>query len=244
MTAKTAEEAIELALKQLGAQREDVVIEVISKGKTGILGFGSEPARVRVVRLDPTQTLAKEAKEVVDKLLVHMKVNAIASIGPPPQDSLSSIAINVEGEDSGLLIGRRGETLQALQFIVASLLSHTKGEGVRVHVDVEHYKDRRRAALQKLAQNMAERVSSSGRPMTLEPMPPAERRIIHMTLANDRRVTTQSVGDREGRKVTILPRRGSSGTGPSGARLSDGPQTLPQEKSPQPPEDYDQEPAD
>ena len=126
-----------------------------------------------------------------------------------PGDGLgrASAVLDVEGEDLGLLIGRRGSTLAALQYLVNLMVSRQQGSPVLVSVDAEHYHRRREESLRGLAQRMADRVRQTGRPLTLEPMPAGERRIIHLALADDPGVTTGSVGDGDARKVVIQPRR-------------------------------------
>ncbi|MBI4340564.1 MAG: protein jag [Chloroflexi bacterium] len=205
ISAKTADEAIEVALKELDAEREEVTIEVLSQGRAGIFGIGSEPARVRVTRLAPQNTLASESIEVVNQLLVNMKASATASIRTSGDDE-NGPTIDIQGEDSGLLIGKRGETLAAMQFLV-NLILGKQGSHPLVVLDVEEYKERRSRSLQAMAARVAERVSASGRPISLEPMPPAERRIIHMALSDHPNVTTESVGAGAMRKVTVFPRK-------------------------------------
>ncbi|MCH2672743.1 MAG: KH domain-containing protein, partial [Dehalococcoidia bacterium] len=113
---------------------------------------------------------------------------------------------DLTGEDSGLLIGRRGQTLQALQFLV-NLIVRRQFDGVRVVLDVENYRQRREASLREMASKIAERVTQTNRSITLEPMPPADRRIIHTSLTNHPSVSTESTGEGDSRKVTILPKR-------------------------------------
>ena len=145
------------------------------------------------------------AKITVDNLLRSMKVSATATPRPQQEGEEDTIELDIEGEDSGLLIGRRGETLRALQFTVNLLVGQsTRG---RVILDVEGYRERRYSSLRTLASRVAERVASTGRPITLEPMAPNERRVIHMTLAENPRVATESTGMGESRKITVLPRR-------------------------------------
>jgi len=120
----------------------------------------------------------------------------------------ASAVLDIEGDDLGLLIGRRGTTLAALQYMVNVMLTRKMDSRAIVTVDVEHYHRRREETLQGLAQRMADRVSNSGRPMTLEPMPASERRIIHITLSEDEDVVTGSVGQGDERKVVIRPRGG------------------------------------
>lgn len=194
--------------KQLDAGPEEVEVEVISRGKPGFLGFGAEQAQVRVTRLPEGAGLARTAKGVVDQILAHLKVSATSTIGKPPADSPGTFLIEVEGDDSGLLIGRRGETLRALQLIVNLILARQADpDQGRVILDVEHYKEGRARTLRELALRVADRVIASGRPITLEPMPANERRVIHMALADHPRVTTTSEGFGETRKVSIIPRR-------------------------------------
>ena len=145
------------------------------------------------------------AKITVDNLLRSMKVSATATPRPQQEGEEDTIELDIEGEDSGLLIGRRGETLRALQFTVNLLVGQsTRG---RVILDVEGYRERRYNSLRTLASRVAERVASTGRPITLEPMAPNERRVIHMALAENPRVATESTGMGESRKITVLPKR-------------------------------------
>jgi len=202
ISAKTVEEAIELALRELDAEREGVAVEVVSQGRAGIFGIGGEQPRVRVTRLASSEGLASQAIEVVNQLLLDMRASALATIRSSGDDEIGP-TIDIQGEDSGLLIGKRGETLQALQFLVNLILAKRQSHP-RVILDVEQYKERRNRSLQALAMRVVERVVASGRPIALEPMPAAERRIIHLALADHPDVTTESAGDRQGRKVTVM----------------------------------------
>ena len=208
---KTVEEAIELVLKQLDARREEVEIEVLSPGKAGLFGIGGEPARVRGTALADGGGLVQAAKAIVDNFLTAMGVDAVSTISKPPDDSPNTQLIEITGDDSGLLIGRRGETLRSLQFMMNLLLNRKpdQTEG-RIMLDVEHYRHRRTQVLRGLALRIADRVARSGRSFTLEPMNPSERRAIHVALADHPKVTTQSLGVGEDRKVTITPRMGES----------------------------------
>jgi spoIIIJ-associated protein len=203
VTGRSVEEAIEIALSQLGAERDQVEVDVLSPGKGGILGFGAEPARVRVTLTTPPSGLLAVAKLTVDNLLRTMKVSALATLRPQQPGQEDTIELDIEGEDSGLLIGRRGETLRALQFI-ANILVGQRTDG-RVILDVEGYRERRNASLRTLATRVAERVVATGHSITLEPMAPNERRIIHITLADHPQVTTESTGVGESRKITVFP---------------------------------------
>ena len=153
--------------------------------------------------------LVQSAKAIVDDLLRAMGVSAVSTISKPPADSPDTQLIEITGEDSGLLIGRRGETLRVMQFMMNLLLSRSpdQQEG-RVILDVEQYRHRRTQVLKGLALRVADRVAGSGRAFTLEPMSAAERRAIHVALTDHPRVVTQSVGEGEDRKVMVMPRTG------------------------------------
>ena len=203
-TAKTVDEAIELALLELGVGREEVEVDVVSRGRAGILGIGSEPAEVRVSLLSSSNAAAGTALTVVNRVLDAMDVEAtctIRSSGSGPDDPP---IIDIVGEDASLIIGRRGETLRALQFIVNIILARQSDSGP-VIVDVEQYRQRRQQQVRTLALRMADRAMSGGQPVTLDPMPPADRRVIHVTLADNKGVTTASSGEGAERRVTITP---------------------------------------
>jgi spoIIIJ-associated protein len=187
-----------------------VEVTVVKEGKHGILGLGAEEAVVRVEPLVSTsEGMGDVAREVLEALLGRMGV--VASVTrqtrPPLGGGEGVISLDVSGDDLGILIGRRGQTLSALQYVVRLILAHQTQARVPVVIDVEGYKQRRYEALQALAHRMAEQVKARGRPFTLEPMLAYERRIIHLTLADDPDVTTESVGEGETRKVVIMPRK-------------------------------------
>ena len=207
-TAKTVEEAIEIGLLELGVDRAEVEIDVVSKGRAGILGIGAEPARVRVTRIAHGEGNAGVGLTTVSRLLKAMSVTATPSIVSKGSGLEDPAVINVEGEDAGLLIGRRGETLQAFQFMVDLLVTRQEKQRAHIVVDVEQYRERRQRNLEALARRMAERVVATGRPIALEPMSSADRRIIHMALEGHGRVTTASDGEGRERKVTIQPASG------------------------------------
>ena len=205
-TAKTPEEAIEIALRELDAERAEVEIDVVSRGKTGFMGIGSEPARVRVSILEQTSDVVSVTTEILENILSSLGVSAMVNLRQAQRDDLDGPFFEIEGDDSGLLIGRRGETLRALQFMVKFIAGRKLGERVNLMLDVEGYQQRRNDSLANLAQRVAQRVASSGRAITLEPMPPNERRIIHITLSDHTRVTTESTGEGDGRQVVVRVR--------------------------------------
>ena len=203
-TAKTPEEAIEIALKELDVERAEVEIDVVSRGKSGILGIGSELARVRVTVLEKPSDVVTTTNEVLGKLISLLGVDAVVNLKQTEREDLGGPVFDIEGEDSGLLIGRRGETLSALQFLVKFIVSQRLERRVNLMIDVEGYQDRRYESLANLANRVAQRVVSSGRSIPLEPMPANERRIVHLTLSDRSDVTTESVGTGSARKVMVM----------------------------------------
>jgi len=212
MTGRTVEEAIELALKELEVDRDEAEVEVLSKGKSGFLGIGAELARVRVTKIAVGGSAATIAVEAVSRILQAARVNVSRTLRAAHDAEAGGPIIDLAGEDSGLLIGHRGQTLQALQFLVTLIVRQKLGgESVRVVLDVEHYRQRRETSLRDMATKVATRVVQSSRSITLEPMSPADRRIVHITLAEHSGVTTESTGEGEDRKVTIMPKRREEG---------------------------------
>jgi len=212
ISAKTVDEAIKKALEQLGVGRDEVEITVLSEGRSGILGIGAEEATIRVaLKKRPTETVADIAREVLETILSKMGVTAsvvsqaqafVAEEGEQPPT-----AFDVRGEDLGILIGRRGQTLASLQYLVRLITAQRMKAWIPVIIDVEGYKQRRYEALRSLALQVAERVKTERTPFNFEPMPAYERRIIHLALANHPDVTTQSIGEGEARKVTVILKR-------------------------------------
>ena len=216
VSGKTVEEAIQHALEQLGVNREEVEVTVLKEGKAGILGLGTEEARIRVKPLVPASKeksdIANMAISVLEALLSGMGVTA--SIVPQERQPVSGegetptpIALDIKGNDLGILIGRRGQTLSCLQYIVRLIIAHRTKSWLPIIIDVEGYKQRRYEALQALAWRMAEQVKAKGSPFTLEPMSAYERRIVHLALVDHPDVTTESIGEGEARKVVILPKK-------------------------------------
>jgi|WetSurMetagenome_2_1015567.scaffolds.fasta_scaffold63488_2 spoIIIJ-associated protein len=217
---KTVEEAIQKALEQLGVTRDEVDISIIKEGKHGILGMGSEDAVVQVQLLTQPPSLndddgsdediAAVSSHILETLLNHMGVTATISVeeAPPQEEGAPGVInLNVSGDDLGILIGRRGQTLTSLQHIVRVIVAHQTKTRMPIVVDVEGYKQRRYEALQALALRVAEQVTAKGRQFALEPMLAYERRIIHLTLANNPEVITESIGEGDDRKVVIMPKR-------------------------------------
>jgi spoIIIJ-associated protein len=213
-TGKTVDEAVDNGLAELGLERHDVRIEVLSEGRGGLFGIGGEPARVRLTPVTfetPAGDDVAYAQEVLRTFLGLMSVDGEVSVRAPktPGDGvgLSRAVLDITGDDLGALIGRRGSTLAALQYMLNVTVSRRFKENAPFAVDVDGYRQRREVALRSLAFRMAERVRATGRSVTLEPMPANERRIVHLALAKDPTVSTSSVGEGESRKVAISVRR-------------------------------------
>jgi len=204
ITAATVEQAIEKAEAQLGLNRDQFEVEVVREGKSGILAKGEE-ALVRVTPVTPPEKYAvKVVTEILDTLLgllgVTGKVEVISDEIP--------LALDIKGDDLGILIGRRGQTLACLEYITKLIVVGRLKTWLPLSVDVAEYKERRRDSLQRLALYLAEQVKSRSHSITMEPMPADERRIVHLTLADNPDVTTHSIDEGEDRKVVILLRQG------------------------------------
>lgn len=209
-TAKTVEEAIELGLRELDADRDEVEIDVVSRGKSAILGLGGEPARVRVTLLsfdegEAEEDVVRTVSGVLNSLLDLMGVDAVAGLRQARGEDGSGPVFDVDGDDSGLLIGRKGESLRALQFLVNLIATLQLGERPNAVIDVAGYQARRDRAVRNMAKNVARKVVGTGRSIALEPMTPYERRLVHLALADNRRVVTESAGVGPERQVVVSP---------------------------------------
>jgi spoIIIJ-associated protein len=201
---KNIEEAISLALEELNTDRSCVDIEVLDEGNKGIFGIiGAKNARVRV-------TLKKTAADRTGMFLEEIfdKMNVDVQMTVEEEDNI--VYVMVEGKDSGIIIGRRGETLDAIQYLLCLAINNGTEEYKKVVVDVENYRKKRENTLIKLSNRLADRVMKTKKNITLEPMSPYERRIIHATLQNNKYVRTYSVGDEPNRKVVIAHQSNSN----------------------------------
>jgi len=206
ITAGTVEEAIAKAEAQLGLSRDQLKVEVIREGRSGILGVGSREAVIRVssTTLPEEEDVVSRVTEVLDTLLGLMGVQGEVEV----VSNELPLALNIKGEDLGILIGRRGQSLVALEYVTKLIVVQRLKAWIPLSIDVGGYKKHRRDSLEKLALYLAEQVKSRRRAMPMEPMPADERRIIHLALADHPDVTTQSTGEGENRKVVISPREG------------------------------------
>lgn len=205
-------------MDQLSVSREKVRVTVLKEGKAGILGIGAEDAKIRVELLASVpekngnvNNVAVAAKDVLETLLTKMGMADVTVAEGEPvtetEEPPTPIVLDVKGDDLGILIGWRGQTLSSLQYIVRLIVGHKTNTSVPIIIDVEGYKQRRYEALQSLAHRIAEQVKTKGTPFTLEPMSSYERRIIHLALADSPDVFTQSTGEGEARKVVIMPKK-------------------------------------
>ncbi len=195
-TGKTVQEAISLALQDLNVDREDTEIEVLDEGSKGLFGLGGKVARVRVTIIG---SRADEARLFLEDILSRMKV----AVDIEAEEDDESVIVRITGKDSGIIIGRRGETLDALQYLTGLVVNKGKEDYKRVTVDIENYRQKREETLINLANRLAERVVRYRKNVTLEPMNPYERRIIHSSLQENKSVETYSVGEEPNRKVVI-----------------------------------------
>jgi spoIIIJ-associated protein len=205
IAAATVEEAIEKAEAQLGLSRDQFEIEVIREEKSGISETGDEEVLIRVTSVtQPEKDVVKVVTEILDKLLELLGVTGEVEV---LTDEIP-LELDIEGDDLGILIGRRGQTLASLEYITKLIVVGRLKAWIPLTVDVAGYKKRRRDSLQRLALYLAEQVKSRRHDITMEPMPADERRIVHLTLADNPDVTTQSIGEGENRKVVILLKQG------------------------------------
>jgi len=241
MIAPTPEEAIELALAQLGLSEDDVDVEILDSGSRGLLGLGGRQARVKLTVKKTAKSTANYAsandtksdedldisavhsvedeslgeeekqnlkitKKVVEELLERMRVKAKVEpryVEPEDEKDRRVILVDIQGNDLSILIGRRSETLNALQYIASLIVSKEANKWVPMMIDVQGYRERRNRQLRQLGRRMAEQAIQTGRRQVLEPMPANERRIIHLELRDHPQVFTESTGEEPYRKVTI-----------------------------------------
>lgn len=233
---KTKNDAITEACRHFSIPSDKLDYEVVEEGKAGFLGMGAKPAVIRArvkenvqeeviepVKLAEEPVIASVTEVAAN--IVDVDVEAVsrkfltdvfaamgigAEIITKYNDSLKTLEVELSGEEMGVLIGKRGQTLDSLQYLISLVVNKGTSEYIRVKVDTENYRQRRRDTLENLAKNIAYKVKRTRRPVSLEPMNPYERRIIHSALQNDRYVTTHSEGDEPFRRVVVTPKRDSN----------------------------------
>jgi spoIIIJ-associated protein len=200
---KTVDDAITAATVELGITSDKLSYEILDEGNPGFLGiFNVKPATIRVIM---KKSVVEKTQEFCDELFAAMHVETKVDIKFKEEEN--TMDIELSGPDMGILIGKRGQTLDALQYLI-SLFVNKEGESyIRVKLDTENYRERRRVTLEKLAKKIAYTVKRTRKPVSLEPMNPYERRVIHSTLQNDRYVYTKSEGEEPYRKVVIMLKR-------------------------------------
>ncbi len=196
--AKTVEEALTNASMEFGVASTEIEYEVIEKGTSGFLGIGAKPAVIKAKKKD---NFLDEIQTYLDNLFRAMEVESKVNIDYDKDEGVMNI--DVEGPDMGILIGKRGQTLDALQYLISLFVNKKSESYIRVKLDTENYRQRRKDTLENLARNIAFKVKRTRRSFTLEPMNPYERRIIHSSLQNDKYVATRSEGEEPYRKVVV-----------------------------------------
>lgn len=199
VSAKTVEDAISEAAIKLEVPSDKIEYEVITEGSTGFLGLiGSKPA---VIKARKKFNLLDHTKDFLARLFKAMNVDVNSTVDYDEESRTMNIVF--DGEDMGLLIGKRGQTLDSLQYLVSLVVNKESEEYIHVKVDTENYRQRRKETLENLAKNIAYKVKRTKRSVSLEPMNPYERRIIHSALQNDKYVTTHSEGEEPFRRVVV-----------------------------------------
>ncbi len=196
--AKTVDEALTNAMIDLGTTADNLEYEVIEKETNGFLGMFGKPAKIRVRE---KQTVENTAKRFLRDVFQAMGITA--QIDLVYDEENQNIEINVDGNDMGVLIGKRGQTLDSLQYLISLVINKNSENYIKVKLDTENYRARRKETLENLAKNIAYKVKRTRKPVSLEPMNPYERRIIHSALQNDKFVETYSEGEEPYRRVVI-----------------------------------------
>ena len=204
VTAKNVEEAIMQASMQLGVSSDRLQYEVVEKGSAGILGglIGAKPA---VIRAKKIETIDEKAADFLHDVFGAMGISV--DVESKLNEEEKELDINLSGDEMGILIGKRGQTLDSLQYLVSLVVNKESEDYLRVKLDTENYRERRKETLETLAKNIAYKVKRTRRSLSLEPMNPYERRIIHSALQNDKYVFTRSEGEEPFRHVVIALKR-------------------------------------
>lgn len=222
----TIDAAIESALRLLGVEREKITVEILAEGRRGILGFGSQKAKIRA-QLRPVAAVVPatsappsaeqepitsgeaaaavaRAKDALEEILRRMNVRA--SVEERPATPGDEIILEIRAENSGLLIGRKGQTLEALQYLISRIAGERQGfEGPHIIVDIENYRERRRRSLEDMALRLGEKAKRQRKTVTVDALSAADRRIIHAALQDDPWVSTKSLGQGPYRRLLIIP---------------------------------------
>lgn len=198
VTGKTVEDARTEALIKLGTTSDQIEVEILEKGSSGFLGIGSKPAVIRVRR---KFTMEDCVRDFLTQVFDAMDLTVDISV--EVEEDNHTVNVELKGGEMGVLIGKRGQTLDSLQYLTSLALNRHTDEYVKVKLDTEDYRKRRKETLENLAKNIAYKVKRTKRPVSLEPMNPFERRVIHSTLQNDKYVSTHSEGEEPHRHVVV-----------------------------------------
>ena len=202
VSSKTYDDAVTDALVQLGATSDQVEIEVLDKGSSGFLGIGARPVKIRVSKKFTAETYLRK---FLSDIFQAMKLDVEISIRVNEESHFMDVEL--KGDEMGILIGKRGQTLDSLQLLANNAMHKNFETYYKVKIDMENYRVRRRKTLENLARNIAYKVKRTRHSVALEPMNPFERRVIHSALQNDRYVITHSEGDEPFRHVVVALRR-------------------------------------
>lgn len=197
-TAKTVDDAITAACQKFLVTSDRLEYEVMEEGSSGFLGFNAKPARIKA---KVKETVEDKARAFLDDVFAAMHMTVLVEVSFNEEEKVMDI--DLKGDDMGVLIGKRGQTLDSLQYLVSLVVNRDSDDYIRVKVDTENYRKRRKETLENLAKNIAYKVKRTKRSVSLEPMNPYERRIIHSALQNDKFVTTHSEGEEPFRHVVV-----------------------------------------
>ena len=207
-TGKNVEDALTKALVELGVTSDKVEYEVVEKGSNGILGIGSKPAKINVKIKGEKPIVVEEAPADIEAVIVEFLSKVFDAMNLTVKINVNiteeSVDVDLVGDDMGVLIGKRGQTLDSLQYLVSLVVNKKSDKYLRVKLDTENYRERRKETLENLAKNIAFKVKRTKRSVSLEPMNPYERRVIHSALQNDKYVTTKSEGEEPFRHVVVM----------------------------------------
>lgn len=197
-TAKTVSDAVTAACQRFLVASDKLEYEVLEEGSTGFLGFNAKPA---VILARVKATVEDKAKDFLNDVFAAMNMTVVVDVAYDEEQK--HLDVDLSGDEMGVLIGKRGQTLDSLQYLVSLVVNKESEDYIRVKVDTENYRKRRKETLEGLAKNIAYKVKRTRRPLSLEPMNPYERRIIHSALQNDKYVTTHSEGEEPFRHVVV-----------------------------------------
>jgi len=204
ISAKTVSDAITEACQKLTVTSDKLEYEVVDEGSAGFLGFNSKPA---VIKVRIKSSIDEKVKDFLKDVFAAMGMTVVIEVNYNEEES--TMDIDLSGDDMGVLIGKRGQTLDSLQYLVSLVANKDVANYIRVKVDTENYRERRKETLENLAKNISYKVKRTKRNVSLEPMNPYERRIIHSALQNDKFVTTHSEGEEPFRRVVVTLKKRS-----------------------------------